>query len=71
MIPYGPNGPQPWLIQPTRRTQPYRAEGGRAPGPALTAMLNGRSLYGQNPMDMMRQAQIRPGSLAALLMRLS
>lgn len=62
------SGPsQPWLIQPTRRTQPYRPEGGRLPGPALAAMLAGRPVFAPNPMDVQRQAQA--GVLAELLLR--
>jgi hypothetical protein len=36
-------------MKATRRTQPYRRQSQRVPTSALSAMLAGRSLYGQNP----------------------
>lgn len=41
------------MIQPTRRTQPYRV-GPRMPGPALDAMLKGRTAHGMNVADVKR-----------------
>jgi hypothetical protein len=41
-------------MKPTRRTQPYRRGLARPPGGALTAMVMGRTLYGQNPQDVNR-----------------
>jgi hypothetical protein len=43
-------------MRPTRRSQPYRA-GAREPGPALTAMLRGRTAQGHNPIDLVRRTQ--------------
>lgn len=40
----------------TRITQPYR-KGARQPGPALTAMMRGRTSGGYNPMDAARNVQ--------------
>lgn len=40
----------------TRRTQPYRASMPREPGPALTNMRRGATLYGTNPADVGRGA---------------
>jgi hypothetical protein len=37
--------------------QPYAQAGGREPGPALTAMLAGRTAGGINPMDVQRRSQ--------------
>jgi hypothetical protein len=42
----------------SRRTQPYKKAGGRAPGAALNAMLKGRSPGGWNPKDIERQAML-------------
>lgn len=60
------------LVQPGG-IQPYTQAGGRAPGPALSAMLAGTTLFGQNPMDFQRAAQKgaakRPPSLLDLLTR--
>jgi hypothetical protein len=63
-------------ISPFAMSQPYSRAGGQAPGPALSAMLAGRTLYGMNPMDAQRAAQTasRPGtqqlqSLLASLLR--
>jgi hypothetical protein len=54
------------LIQPSG-VQPYHQAGGQLPGPALTAMLGGRTLFGANPMDAKRASQAmarrRPRSL--------
>jgi hypothetical protein len=54
------------LIQPSG-IQPYAQAGGQLPGPALQAMLAGRTLFGSNPMDAVRAAQAmqkrRPRSL--------
>jgi hypothetical protein len=44
-------------VKADRRTQPYRKEGGRTPGPALDAMLKGRDAQGYNPMDLQRSNQ--------------
>lgn len=44
------------LIQPSG-VQPYTVAGGQAPGPALDAMMRGRTLYGVNPQDVVRQSQ--------------
>ena len=38
----------------SRRSQPYRRNTARAPGPALSAMLRGRTAYGRNPADARR-----------------
>lgn len=43
-------------VKPTRLTQPYR-RGARQPGPALNAMLKGRTSAGYNPMDAKRNVQ--------------
>lgn len=60
------------LVQPGG-IQPYTQAGGRAPGPALSAMLAGTTLFGQNPMDFQRAAQKgaskRPPSLLDILNR--
>jgi hypothetical protein len=63
-------------ISPFAMQQPYSRAGGQAPGPALSAMLAGRTLFGMNPMDAQRGAQrtARPGaqhwqSLLASLLR--
>lgn len=53
------------LIQPSG-VQPYAPAGGQMPGPALMAMLAGRTLFGFNPADTKRAAQKtaqRPRSL--------
>lgn len=54
------------LISPSG-VQPYTQAGGRPPGPALDAMLAGRTLFGINPMDAVRGSQSmakrRPRSL--------
>jgi hypothetical protein len=48
-------------VKPTRTTQPYRT-GARHPGPALTAMLKGRTTSGWNPKDVERvQLLMRAG----------
>lgn len=60
-----PGAPQPFLIQPTRATQPYRQGAPRAPGQALSAMLAGRPGFLPNPMDYQRG-----GGLADLLARI-
>jgi hypothetical protein len=39
-----------------RRSQPYR-RGPRVPGPALTAMMKGRTASGFNPKDLERNVQ--------------
>jgi hypothetical protein len=44
------------LIQPSG-VQPYQQAGGQMPGPALTAMQAGRTLFGVNPQDVVRQSQ--------------
>jgi hypothetical protein len=44
---------------PTRRSQPYRDALGRAPSPVLSAMLAGRTFWGQNPMDQRREMERR------------
>ena len=50
--------------------QPYQKhQGTRRPGHALTAMLNGRTLYGANPIDQQRQAQQQQGLVALLMAR--
>lgn len=52
--------------------QPYSRAGGQAPGPALSAMLAGRSLHGWNPQDIARGAQMagrRRPTLLDLLLR--
>lgn len=51
--------------------QPYARAGGQAPGPALVAMLAGRTAGGQNPMDAVRGAQVarRRPTLLDLLLR--
>jgi hypothetical protein len=41
----------------SRRSQPYRKTADRAPGGALSAMLAGRTAFGQNPADATRAAQ--------------
>lgn len=45
------------LVQPSG-IQPYHAAGGQMPGPALQAMLGGRTLFGMNPQDAMRGMQV-------------
>ena len=45
-------------MKPTRQTQPYR-QGARHPGPALNAMLRGRTFGGWNPKDVERAAFLR------------
>lgn len=52
--------------------QPYSTAGGQAPGPALSAMLAGRTLYGQNPMDAVRGSSktARSGTNRSLLQSL-
>jgi hypothetical protein len=45
------------LIQPSG-VQPYTPHGGRPQGPALQAMLGGRTLFGFNPQDIQRRAQL-------------
>lgn len=53
------------LISPSG-IQPYAQTGGQMPGPALSAMQAGTSLFGFNPMDFQRAAQKtarRPPSL--------
>ena len=54
---------------PTRRTQPYRREGGQMPGMTLQAMLAGRQPGVLNPADFMRQrlAQANQGGLRDLV----
>lgn len=44
------------LVQPGG-VQPYTQAGGREPGPALLAMLAGRTAGGFNPQDVRRQSQ--------------
>jgi hypothetical protein len=44
------------IIQPGG-IQPYHQAGGQMPGPALTAMTNGTTLFGVNPADVTRQSQ--------------
>jgi hypothetical protein len=44
-------------MKPSRRTQPYRADTGRPAGPALHAMLRGRSAVAANPQDASRMLQ--------------
>lgn len=44
------------LIQPSG-VQPYTQAGGRPAGPALDAMLRGGTLFGANPMDVVRGSQ--------------
>lgn len=43
-------------MRPTRRSQPHRRSGSRAPSRALSAMKRGKTLYGQNPADIKRLA---------------
>lgn len=54
------------LIQPSG-VQPYAPAGGQLPGPALSAMKAGTTLFGSNPMDVKRASQSmakrRPRSL--------
>jgi len=54
------------LISPSG-IQPYAPAGGQLPGPALTAMTAGRTLFGFNPQDAKRASQSmakrRPRSL--------
>lgn len=54
--------------------QPYSKQGGRHPGPALLAMLQGSTTGGMNPMDSWRQMQKselqrRPVTLLDMLQR--
>lgn len=51
--------------------QPFSKAGGQMPGPALVAMLAGRTAGGYNPMDAVRAAQMarRQPSLLDLLLR--
>lgn len=50
--------------------QPYSPHGGQAPGPALHAMKGGSTLFGVNPMDVQRKAQVAArGSLLGSLRR--
>lgn len=44
-------------ISPFSLQQPYSPAGGQMPGPALSAMLGGRTLGGYNPIDAQRQMQ--------------
>jgi hypothetical protein len=46
-------------MKPSHRTQPFRRGSGREAGPALSAMLRGRSAFGQNPQDLHRHMQKR------------
>lgn len=66
-------GPRQQPIGPFAAQQPYSLAGGQQPGPALTAMLGGRTLFGVNPMDVQRNAQTagrqRPVSLLEMLLR--
>jgi hypothetical protein len=54
-------------FSPQRTTQPYRQGATRAPGSVLQAILAGRSLYGFNPQDQVREQQrrLRLSQLAA------
>lgn len=45
------------MISPFALSQPYSQAGGQMPGPALSAMLGGRTLGGYNPIDAQRQMQ--------------
>jgi hypothetical protein len=54
-------------MRPSRRTQPYR-RGSRQAGAALSAMLAGRSAWGQNPADT-RRAFERASKLRRALTR--
>jgi hypothetical protein len=60
------------LVQPGG-VQPYTQAGGREPGPALMAMLAGRTAGGFNPMDAQRSSQAmakrRPRTLLDTLQR--
>lgn len=62
-------------ISPFAMQQPYSRAGGQAPGPALTAMLAGRTLFGFNPQDTQRRAQLaarasgQQPSLLSMLLR--
>lgn len=59
------------LLQPGGH-QPYDASSAQTPGPALTAMLAGRTASGQNPQDAWRRMQATAGrrrTLLDLLMR--
>jgi hypothetical protein len=51
-------------FRPTRRSQPYADPYGRPQTPQLAAMLQGRPLYGQNPIDHQR----RMARLAAMIL---
>lgn len=62
--------PSPFSYVPQRSTQPYR-QGVQLPGPALTAMMRGRTFSNQNPIDSQRGSTPVPGSLLALLLGLS
>lgn len=48
-----------FTFAPSRASQPYRQGGTRPQGPALAAMLGGRTLFGQNPMDAQREIERR------------
>lgn len=48
------NIPSIMLRSMSRRTQPYRKNQLRMPGPALTNMLRGRTTAGFNPADITR-----------------
>lgn len=45
-------------MRPTRRTQPYRKGQARQPGRVLDAMKRGRTMFGQNPMDVSRASAL-------------
>lgn len=67
--------PSPYGYTPTSRTQPYRKNGLRPPGAALSAMLAGQPMHLPNPMDAQRQLMQGPspveGSLSWHLSRLN
>lgn len=48
-------------MRPSRRTQPYRKSGARAPSATLSAMQKGRTAAGHNPQDIKRLAVKRAG----------
>lgn len=48
-------------MRASRRTQPYRKNGGAPAGPAQDAMRRGRTLAGGNPSDLRRALQKRAG----------
>jgi phage tail tape-measure protein len=56
------NIPAVMLRSMSRRTQPYRKGQARMPGPALTAMLRGRTAGGFNPADITRGAFLAKAS---------